>query len=255
VGANSTQLDIPANSLGLDTGWLMSEIPLQRPLTDKTLALINGANRLLPNTLHRSTASLAEFIIAVGGVRYTGVLTQPLTVKIPYSDAINPGFVDGTSPPVPVDTLRLYTLNEGTGQWEMVPGSTVDKVLKMVTGQVFHLSIFSAIGLGSVSGLSTVRVYPVPYRPNGNDLNEGRPYSAGDPLSGIIFDNLPDSVTIKIYTVSGRPVASLSSQSSGGKLRWDVRNADARDVASGGYIAVVSSPGVKSITKKVLIIR
>ncbi|MCX5797218.1 MAG: serine hydrolase [Elusimicrobia bacterium] len=248
-----TQLDIPPALLGAATGWMLSESPLQRPLTGNTTALIVAA--VAPAGLRQSTGSLTEFIIAVDGVRCNGTFALPVTVRVPYSDVNNTGFVDGTSPPVRADTLQLYTLNETSGLWEAVPGSTVDTVNKVVVGQLSHLSIFTAFGAGAVSGLSTLRVYPVPYRPNGGNADQGKPYSAADPNSGIIFDNLPQSVSIRIYTLTGSLVTSFSSEDSSGKLRWDARNDSGQEVATGGYLAVITSPGASKVVKKILVVR
>jgi hypothetical protein len=154
--------------------------------------------------------------------------------------------------------LQLYVLNEGTNQWNLVPGSVVDTTHKLVTGQISHLSIFTAFGMGAAtaaSDLSGVRVYPIPYRPNGGDPNRGHPYSASDPNSGIIFDNLPNVVTIEIYAITGRRVARLDTTASSGKVQWNVQNDSGQDVASGGYVAVISSPGSGQITRKIIIVR
>ena len=193
--------------------------------------------------------SLSEFVVAAGGARFTGTLAAPVTVTVPYPDARDTGFVDGTSPPLRAASLQLYVLNEGTGQWGAVPGSTVDATRKVVTGQIGHLSIFTALGAAVAPDLSTVRVYPNPYKPNSGDPDRG----AGS--AGIFFDNLPLSATIKIYTVRGQSVASFSSDNTSGELSWDARNGAGRDVATGLYVAVISSPGQASITKKILVIR
>jgi len=102
---------------------------------------------------------------------------------------------------------------------------------------------------GTTADLSQVRVYPIPYRPgSGNpDLGGGN--------TGTFFDQLPASASINIYTVSGQRVTSFDASSASGKINWDARNGDGRDVASGLYIAVITSPSSKSVTKKLLIIR
>jgi len=254
TGSNGkTKLDIPPSLLGDATGWILSESPLQRPLMSNTTALITAA--AAPAGMRGSDSSLTEFLIMVDGIRGTGTLELPVTVRVPYPDANNTGFVDGTSPPVRADTLRLYVLNETSGLWEAVPGSAADTVNKVVVGQIRHLSIFTAFGAGAAGGLSALRVYPIPYRPNGADADKGRPYSSTDPDSGIIFDNLPQNVKVKIYTLTGQLTRSLSSSDSNGKLRWDVLNDSGQDVATGGYIAVISSPGTSAVVKKLLVIR
>jgi hypothetical protein len=96
---------------------------------------------------------------------------------------------------------------------------------------------------------SQVRVYPIPYRPgSGNpDLGGGG--------TGIVFDRLPAVASIKIHAVTGQLVASFDASAASGSVKWDARNGDGRDVASGLYLAVITSPSGKTVTKKILIIR
>ena len=114
-----------------------------------------------------------------------------------------------------------------------------------------HFSIFAVFaGAGATLGsdLTQVLIYPIPYRPNsGNrDLGGGN--------TGIFFNQLPASASIKIYTISGQLVDSVDA-SGVGLFNWDARNGAGRDVASGLYIAVITSPGSKTVTRKLLIIR
>ena len=251
------QLNIPAPDQSSNIQWLLSEDPIDHPLISSAPALIAAAASTLPAGLAGSADSLTEFIVAVNGSRFTGTLTTPVTVKVPYADANNDGIVDGTSPPVPASTLKLYVLNEATAQWDAIPGSTVDTTHHLVIGQISHLSIFNAFGTGSVAAanLDAVRVYPVPFKPNSGDPNQGVPYAPGNPNSGIVFGNLPAQVTIKIYTVTGKLVAEFSTNDSLGSLQWDARNSVGQDVASGGYMAVITSPGQTRVVKKLLVIR
>ena len=169
-----------------------------------------------------------------------------------YRDDDGDGFVDGTT--ARAEALQMFSAAGAAGPWKRDVASSVDAGRKTVTGLTPHFSFF-ALFVPCAADLSAVRVYPVPYKPNGSNADEGVPFRAGDPKSGIIFDNLPDAVEIKIYALTGRLVARFSSASSSGKLQWDVKNEAGRDVASGLYFAVVSSPGHKSVTKRILIIR
>lgn len=62
----------------------------------------------------------------------------------------------------------------------------------------------------------------------------------------VTFSNLPEEVTIKIFTLSGTRVRTLTtSDKSSPKstfLRWNLKNEDGLRVASGLYIAIVESP-------------
>jgi flagellar hook assembly protein FlgD len=72
-------------------------------------------------------------------------------------------------------------------------------------------------------------------------------YSGTDPDETFItFSNLPEVVTVKIYTLAGTLVRTLDqSQKSSPTspfLRWNLQNEDGLRVASGLYLAIVSSP-------------
>lgn len=123
-----------------------------------------------------------------------------------------------------------------------------------MTGRTSHFSFF-ALFAPAASGLDSVRVYPIPYRPNNGYPDDGLPYSPGNPNSGILFDNLPSRVRIRIYTLLGQEVASFDSDNSLGRLQWDVRNQRGQGVASGGYLAVIESPDGGRIVRKLLIAR
>jgi sugar lactone lactonase YvrE len=250
-----TGLSVPANVSTMSLSFLLTSNPFLQPLLSNTIALISSGTYALPASLHGSTTSVREYLATAGESRFQGLMQNAVTVTVPYPDANNTGFVDGTTPPLPAANLVLYTINEATALWEPVPGSTVDLVHHTVSAQVPHLSIFSAFGAAAAADLQGARAYPVPFKPNGKNPDQGKPYSPGDTTSGIIFDRLTDQVTIKIYDMAGRLVARVDSSATGGSLRWDARNDAGRDVSTGAYLAVISSPGSKTIVKKLLIVR
>jgi len=71
----------------------------------------------------------------------------------------------------------------------------------------------------------------------------------------VTFSNLPEEVTIKIYTLSGQLLRVLSKKDQSPWLNWDLKNRDGLRVASGVYIAVVSSPGLGEKVLKFSIIQ
>ncbi len=115
--------------------------------------------------------------------------------------------------------------------------------------------IFTGAGSAPSTHLLLVRVWPNPYKPNGGNPEMGKPYSPSDPDSGITFDNLALDSTLKIYDQLGTVVTDLSTKIKTGRLQWDVKNSRGRDLASGVYYAVISAPGSKSITKRIMVIR
>lgn len=91
---------------------------------------------------------------------------------------------------------------------------------------------------------SKVNVFPNPlfaYNPATSYAND----NPDEPF--VTFSHLPTEVTIKIYSLSGLMVRELTtmdkSSPTSSFLRWDLENQDGLRVASGMYIAIVSSPG------------
>ena len=160
----------------------------------------------------------------------------------------------GTSP---ADRLVILSLNEGTGVWSQDFTSTVNAASQTISGLTPHFSIFAVFASagGPTNDLANVEVYPVPFKPNGSNPDEGKPYLAGDATTGITFDNLPAAVSIRIFSLGGRLVATFSTTTGLGKIQWDGRNMEGREVATGGYFAVISSPDRKSVVKRLMIIR
>jgi hypothetical protein len=87
---------------------------------------------------------------------------------------------------------------------------------------------------GPTVNLQTVTVVPNPFRgreswdlPNGNEVH---------------LINLPSKARIRIYTVAGDLVRDLSHDESVRDFaRWDLKNANGRDVVSGIYMYRVES--------------
>jgi hypothetical protein len=146
---------------------------------------------------------------------------------------------------------QIWSLNENTGVWANdCANAVVDTVNRTISCNTTHFTVFAVLtGGAAAADLSGVRAYPVPYKPNGSDKNQG----GGN--TGIFFDRMPASASIKIYTAQGRLVTSFDASSPTGKVVWDARNGDGRDVATGLYVAIISSPGQKPVTKKLLIVR
>ena len=174
------------------------------------------------------------------------------TITLTYNDADDDGIVDGTQ--VEVSMLKFYYASSAAGPWQPLDSTVIDTKNKTISGLTPHFSIFAVFGVAAAN-LGNVRVYPVPYLPNDGKDDNGKPYSAAVPDSGMIFDELPAAVKIRIFTLSGQLVAELASAASGGKIQWDVRNTKGEDAASGGYIAVITSPGNKTVIKKLLVLR
>ena len=88
-----------------------------------------------------------------------------------------------------------------------------------------------------------VNVYPNPLY-GYNNLSNYYSNTPDEPF--VTFTNLPEEVTIKIYSLSGTLLRTLTVDDkdlpTSPYLRWDLENESALRVASGMYLAIVSSP-------------
>jgi hypothetical protein len=72
------------------------------------------------------------------------------------------------------------------------------------------------------------------------------PYLVGRGERRIYFMNLPPECTIRIYTLTGELVQTLTHSSAldDGQEPWDLTSRDGMDVAYGVYLFHVDAPGV-----------
>ena len=91
----------------------------------------------------------------------------------------------------------------------------------------------------SKSNWDKVNVFPNPLF----GINENVSYTGGrydEPY--VTFNNLPNDVTITIYSLSGVLLRTLEKSDASSILRWDLENEDGLRVASGMYIALIKNP-------------
>lgn len=235
------QLYLPPNAFGQPARIYASRDPINHPLEVDIVTLMNGlaasptGQLLVPN-------SLVEIVPAVRGVPYAAMLGSSATITIPYNDANGDGLLDGVNPPIAAHTLQVYTLDTSVSRWVALP-SFVDKQARMVSGITPHFSIFAVYGAATIgTSLSQVRLYPNPWKRGSRDR-----YDA--PV--LTFDNLPQSGSIRLFTLSGERVNDLRfTGSNAGVLTWNGRNFADREVASGVYFALIKGDdGSTSIIK------
>lgn len=178
-------------------------------------------------------------------------LTGKANITMSYTDKNDDGYLDGSN--IRIDSLQMFSYN-GTVWTPDVP-TTFDAKNKTLRGVTSHFTFFGAFAAPSAN-LDQVRVYPNPFRPNSGNANEGRACGTSCGVGqGIVFDRLPNAVTIDIFTATGQRVEKFTSERSGGTLQWNARNSAGKDVATGGYFAVITSPGFKRIIKRFVILR
>ncbi|MBP7651774.1 VCBS repeat-containing protein [Candidatus Dependentiae bacterium] len=146
--------------------------------------------------------------------------------------------------------LRVMTFDEITNRWisagePVVSVNDTDAVISVSLNHFSIYGLFFAPSLVFANNLSNVIVYPNPFVPNDNDLLNGTP------VSGISFANLPADAQIEIYTIAGGKVFSQTVNTS--PFKWNVKNNDGRDVASGVYLYLIKSSSGKKTGKLAVI--
>ncbi|MBI4063608.1 MAG: fibronectin type III domain-containing protein [Elusimicrobia bacterium] len=221
--------------------------PLNNPLHIDPLKLQTAINSLREEKLLPGT--LREFSLIVNNQLFTDNFNNPARLEISYAaqDPNKDGFLDGFQPPVRAERLGLWVLSEANGAFLPCPDSSVDTTKQIVFCFPKHFSAYAVlVDVRTILGVADSVAYPVPWRPNDNDPSNGDG-------SGITFDNLPSTGEITIYDFQGNIVKTLKLAGAS-QSKWDGRNEEGENVASGVYIWRLVSSG-SSKTGKLMIIR
>lgn len=170
---------------------------------------------------------------------------KPVKIFIPYSDCNNDGIIDGSS--ICVDNLKIFYLDEKNNKWIALQNSICNKAENKIEAETNHFSIFCVMAINITTDESHVNVYPNPWHGTGY----------------VYISNIPLKLTnakILIYNIAGELVRTLE-ESNGIELqtgcnvgKWDGRNNNNEEVASGIYIYVLKSDENKT-TGKIAVIR
>lgn len=175
------------------------------------------------------------------------------TITFSHLDRDGNNRVDGTE--VRADNLRIAVYDAAAGRWTLgIPSAANPDDQLSVVGTTPHFSLFAPVS-PAAAGLGSIRIYPNPYRPDNGLDDDGKPWTSADPTSGIIFDDLPPSGELAVYTVTGALVWRSFSPVAGGLLRWDAKNGDGRAVSSGVYFAVFTDAEGRAAVGKLAVIR
>lgn len=208
-------------------------------------AQIQAANaKALTNLGPRAQAlSIAEINAYDGqGALLSGNFSVPVMLDLPY--ATSNGYVTGTAQARPKN-LAAWVLNEPASLWVKLPASSVGSA--QVTAPLKHFSVYALMAIQD-QDVSQVYPFPVPWRPFADN-----PARYGTLSGGITFANVPQTGTIKIYTVSGELVRELQLDGSPAMV-WDGKNALGAYVAGEVYLWVTQS-GTNRKSGKLMIVR
>jgi hypothetical protein len=151
---------------------------------------------------------------------------------------------------VPIDTVNSFT-----------PGDVMTiplDVYPYTENDVYQFSTLDGTTLSAQDEQELwdmVNVYPNPLY----GYNQLTSYNTSTPDEPVVtFTNLPEQITIKIYSLSGSLLRTLTTDDKSTPdspfLNWDLLNSSGLRVASGMYLAIVSSPIYGDKTLKLAII-
>ena len=233
----------------LDEGTLKEDFSVQistSPLDDSPRKTnIIDANNKLDNDDDPFSFTLEPTVVEIeafdaNGNPITDTFKIPATITLSHEDS-NPedGIVDGTSPPLREETLKVYWLDESHSLWVKLSGSKVDSGSNRVSADTFHFSVFSLHG-GGTADLSDAYAYPVPFIPSRGDTD-------------ITFTNISPVCTIKIYTLNGELVRTIEHTSGATSYSWDVTNDRGDRLGSGVCLYLIKDAKNKKKGKLIII--
>lgn len=260
-GSGNFTVTLPPNSVGMDVFDItMNKDPVSRPLNVEPDKIAAATDKMLFNEgdwARIDSGNLAEMAIFDEEDYFTGPLANKGLLTMRYQDANNDGVLDGSNPPVMVDTLNTWMLDEVLDSWVQAPSAGVDRDLKTLTVYLAGTGVYAMFGALD-QAVANVKAYPVPFRPNGPRAGTGAGQTGAEgscDKCGIIFENIPQTGRIEIYTLDGRLVRTLAIPANlmVQKLTWDVKNSSGQKAASGVYIwRLVSGSNAK--TGKLMVI-
>jgi hypothetical protein len=184
--------------------------------------------------------------------------------------SVEVGLVFGKRPPPPGVPDTLFTWRVSFNRSTVAPAQRVrpqvgDKfLLRFLTpfrqGDRFQMQTTASSfdPTRAKTDLDQIRVVPNPYMAR-SDYEQQLPLgvSQGRGDRRLRFTNIPRGATIRIYTVRGDLVQTLTQTESAveGNVFWNLRSRENLDVAYGLYLYHVDAPGVGTKTGKFLIIK
>ena len=164
-------------------------------------------------------------------------------IYISYKDNDNNGIVDGTD--IQESKLKLFRLNEATGEWEVVDGSQVDTVNNKVYANIDKFGTYCIMAYYETDSIIS---YPNPANINEYDV--------------IIRFNLERDikVTIKIYTITGELVRNLTEDETllaglDRRIHWDGKNDLGLIVVNGVYLIRINRENIDGSGKETIILK
>jgi hypothetical protein len=162
-------------------------------------------------------------------------LDKPLQPQRPVALTLSylPGDVSGLEEA----NLIIARYDSQRTVWVPLTGCNADSVLRKVMCQTSHFSLFQIMQASPAVDLADMKYYPNPLRPSKGPLYEK-----------INFTNMPAYTTIKIFTILGELVRTVSADGNGLAV-WDGKDGGGNNAASGTYIVRLEGGGASKIIK------
>lgn len=258
LASGDMRVTLPSGSVSKERFDItLNRDPVTNPLAVNPTKITAASDKMVYNDGGWSqlySNNLSEMAIFDEQSFQTGTLGKRGVLAMRYRDDDDDGIMDGSEPPVRVNTLSAWILDESVDSWVQIPGTGGDRQTKTLTVLFGQPGVYAMIGAQELT-VKNVKAYPVPYRPNGPQAGDGDGQTGTDG-KGITFDNLPQTGNIKIYTLDGRLVKGIEIPETLAiqKVVWDTRTSSGDKAASGVYIWRISA-GSNSKTGKLMIIR
>jgi hypothetical protein len=154
-------------------------------------------------------------------------------LRFPYSRMNDNGYIMG----IPVDSLKIFYLDEEKEEWIKQDDSFPDKEEGEVSLELSHLSVYCVMGIGEDLIISNLMNYP-------------NPFSGDTEISFSV--NMDAQMSASVYTISGRKIKALEKDKAitGGNVEttWNGRDENGNEAANGIYLYKVTV--VKGAIKK-----
>lgn len=257
--SGNVELFLPANSVGRNVFDItINKDAVNNPVMADSAKITNANSKMEINEGAWSrlySGNISEMFVFDEQDFWTEPFLSKGMLAMNYKDANDDGILDGSNPPVRVETLQAWALDDEWSMWGKMAGANLDVSSKRLLVPLLSPGVYALIGQLE-DNVKDIYAFPVPFRPNGPNAGYGTG-KTGTEANGIIFDRLPQEGSIDIYTIDGRLVKKIDVASNlfaVSKVNWDVKNESGQKVASGVYIwRVVSGPNSK--TGKLMVIR
>jgi hypothetical protein len=204
----SVCVDIPAGAFRESVGFSM-RVPNSYPAAVSNIAVLEGTDIGVETSLDRNLPAL-----------------KPLVYTFTYGDA----YVAGRQE----NRLAAAFFLSGENRWLPVP-AWVEAGLNRASVSAPRVGTVRLMEAVPSDSVDRVFVYPNPVQPH-------------DGHTVMNFTNLPPGADIRLYTLAGEMVKSLTADDTGRGM-WDVRNEDGSKVASGVYLALIRHGDQKTTVK------